>query len=465
MDYNLFYHARKKTCVETNPKACNVNSTLQWMQQNGHPAGRAEWFAVFDCDMMPEPQFLRSLLGEAMRDPRTAMAVCPQNYYNIPTNDPLYQSMELQNTLDEPTRSSFGGTWCAGSGFLARRVAIDSIGGIPTESVCEDILCGYLLNGQGWNVVLVDLPLQWGLMPDSVESHIAQRRRWLVGSVQNGKIIEFCLGSKARGMSVPQRLAGGAYCFAPYVQCFLQPLTLLILPWIFAVSRADQPYESLWWLCFWGFFYRAVLFANIWVETKWTSRHALMQKDYSHYWLWATIAPSVVAEILPRTLGPYRRQSVPFVSSGSIQTSLSERSSRLRVPMRKRIAAILLKREYFVNTFMAINAIVSLSVLLWIDLGHIRAGSSASMVLISHSLSPNLYWERHVSFFIPILYALFPPDVPERREMMERDRKGAWRVKKEYKKPQVDRWAFMLELQVWFGLVWSAAAFLLINLH
>jgi cellulose synthase/poly-beta-1,6-N-acetylglucosamine synthase-like glycosyltransferase len=229
----LSYYAREKSILsEINPKACNINSTLKWLEQSGSCEGRSEWFAVLDCDMMPESNFLPALLRHAVHDPQIAMAVPPQNYYN----DPLYQTMEVQNTLDEPVRNSFRGTWCAGSGFLARRTAIDAIGGFPTSSLCEDILCGFLLNGQGWRVLYVDQPLQWGLVPGLIDAHIAQRRRWAVGSIQNAKILKLCCSRKMQCMSVAQRLAAFSYCFAPFVQYITQPLLFLLLPWSFILA-------------------------------------------------------------------------------------------------------------------------------------------------------------------------------------------------------------------------------------
>lgn len=465
---NLFYFARDKPQrVELNPKAHNINNTLEWVQQS-NVLGKSDFVAVLDCDMMPEPEFLVVLLSYMIEDPRIAMAVPPQNYYNIPVNDPLYQSMDVQNKLDEPARNRFGGAWCAGSGFLARHVAIDSIGGFPDESLCEDILCGFKLNGQGWRVVFVDQALQWGLMPDSIEAHIAQRRRWAVGSVQNAKALKFCFGRRVRSMSIAQRLAGFSYCFNPFGQYILQPVTLLLLPWSFAfgMSRVFYPdHEALKSLLFWNLVSQVIAFSKCQVEATFAPRHTLLQREFGQYWLRGIVAASVFTEALPKRLKfASRIGRLPFISSGSIKSDLAERSRHARPPLTRRLKIILLDRRYIANTILAVNAVSSFAVVLLNDLRQIRgSGSSPKMVLLSNSLSPVVEWQGQLSFFIPIIYAMFPPDVPQRRSMMKLDSDGVWRVQEGYRKVRQDGWGLLLELQAYASLVWGLVTFLWIN--
>ena len=60
-----------------------------------------------------------------------------------------------------------------------RRVALESIGGFPTESLSEDICCSATLLGEGWKTAFVPEVVQYGSVPESYLGHIKQRTRWV----------------------------------------------------------------------------------------------------------------------------------------------------------------------------------------------------------------------------------------------------------------------------------------------
>jgi cellulose synthase/poly-beta-1,6-N-acetylglucosamine synthase-like glycosyltransferase len=60
-----------------------------------------------------------------------------------------------------------------------RRVALESIGGFPTESLAEDICCSATLLGEGWKTAFVPEVVQYGSAPESYLGHIKQRTRWV----------------------------------------------------------------------------------------------------------------------------------------------------------------------------------------------------------------------------------------------------------------------------------------------
>src|SRR5581483_126573 len=101
----------------THAKAGNINHALT--QTHG------DFIAIFDADHVPYPQFLDRVLGR-FADERVALVQTPQEFYNL---DSVF--------------------WC-GSNAVLRRAAIDSIGGIATETITEDIHTTIKLHRAGW---------------------------------------------------------------------------------------------------------------------------------------------------------------------------------------------------------------------------------------------------------------------------------------------------------------------------
>ena len=89
----------------------------------------------------------------------------------------VIQFQEVQNLQKDVLRSNLAG----GSDYVARRVAIENIGGILENTISEDWIASLKLHHVRWEIVYVNELLQWGLMPDSFAGHIRQRQRWQEG--------------------------------------------------------------------------------------------------------------------------------------------------------------------------------------------------------------------------------------------------------------------------------------------
>lgn len=68
---------------------------------------------------------------------------------------------------------------CTGTGYVARRGAIEQIGGWPLAYAGEDYMCSALVTGAGLGVIFVRAPLQTGLAPESMTALVKQRMRWV----------------------------------------------------------------------------------------------------------------------------------------------------------------------------------------------------------------------------------------------------------------------------------------------
>lgn len=192
------------------------NTTLYIPAPRSPPS---EFIAGLDADMIPSPHWLRTMLPHLLCDPDVALACPPQTFYDIPTNDPLTQTMDQFSGITELVNDAVGHADCLGSGYVARRAAVQGIGGFPVESLSEDICCSATLLGAGWKTRFVETPLQYGSVPDSYAAHVKQRTRWFVGHVQTAALFRLRLfGQRGRMLSLKQRLAGLVFDLRQLVQ-------------------------------------------------------------------------------------------------------------------------------------------------------------------------------------------------------------------------------------------------------
>lgn len=143
----------------------------------------SEYVAGLDADMIPEPQWLRTMMPHLMDEPKMALVCPPQTFYDLPVNDPLTQTMSHFAGITEVVNDALGHADCLGSGYVARRTALESINGFPVESLSEDVCCSATMLGAGWKTGFVHETLQYGSVPESFFAHVKQRTRWVSSKV------------------------------------------------------------------------------------------------------------------------------------------------------------------------------------------------------------------------------------------------------------------------------------------
>ena len=125
------------------------------------------------------------------RDPAIACVQTPQFFFNkdsVLTNlglfDLVADDQRLFFDVIMPARDAWGAAFCCGTGFLMRRSALEAIGGIPTGSICEDMLTSIELKRRGLKTIYLKEELCIGLAPESVKAFFVQRVRWARGNIQ-----------------------------------------------------------------------------------------------------------------------------------------------------------------------------------------------------------------------------------------------------------------------------------------
>ena len=200
----LFYTTRTSRS-EAWAKAKNLNHGRHFVGKL--LGGPSEYLAALDVDMIPESHWLRALIPHMLLDPKLALVNPPQVFYNIPKGDPLFQSIAVFYKIWEVIKDRTGSAWCTGSGYVARASAIDDIGGIPTESISEDLLLSNLLLAAGWHTAYIPETLQYGLVPNTYSGHIRQRNRWTLGIIN---LLSNMQGSRLRTLTRHQQFSSTA---------------------------------------------------------------------------------------------------------------------------------------------------------------------------------------------------------------------------------------------------------------
>ncbi|KAL8991753.1 MAG: hypothetical protein Q9169_007682 [Polycauliona sp. 2 TL-2023] len=234
------HYATRNVKHSTHSKAANLNFGLN--ETVSLPGGSAPYLAVLDVDMMPSPHWLRTMLAPLLSDPSAAQASPFQRFYNIAPNDPLSMSTVLMGlesvlVLQDAADSSL----CLGTGFLVRRAALDSINGFPEGSLTEDLLTTVALAAKGWHTVYVEGDLQWGLAPASFPGCLAQRMRLIAGITSFATYL--CSG-KAKDVPFAARLSGAIWGIVDIFSAVVWAISIFLLPVLVLSGHALLPSSS-----------------------------------------------------------------------------------------------------------------------------------------------------------------------------------------------------------------------------
>jgi cellulose synthase (UDP-forming) len=172
---------------------------------------KGELIAVFDADFIPTKNFLIRTVG-FFQNPQVGLVQTPQSFYN---SDPIARNLGLENVITpdeevfyrqiELMKDGVESVVCCGTSFVARRTALEKVGGFVTESISEDYFTGIRLSAKGYSLIYLDEKLSAGLAAENIAAHLTQRLRWARGTLQAFFIDSNPLTIK--GLNFIQRLA------------------------------------------------------------------------------------------------------------------------------------------------------------------------------------------------------------------------------------------------------------------
>lgn len=457
---NVFYMQRQKIPgVPHHFKAGNLNYGLDAV--HNLPGGAGEFMAALDADMIPEQHWLRAIMPHMILDPKMGLACPPQLFYNVPKGDALCQSLDFFVHVSETVKDVMGVAWCTGSGYIARREALDSIGNFPRGSLAEDVATSTLMLGKGWHTAFVHEALQYGTVPEDFGAHLKQRTRWAIGTVDTSIKLNFCLfGKQISKMTIYQRLCSFMYAFLSIFNVFLL-LSLFAMPIVLMWNKPLVAYSNnsqLRWLiraCF------AALVSNRLSELilYLPAGYGTGQRgNRSQIWMSPYIAICLIRSfILPKWLGG---QIQAFKSTGSIESALNERFAGKRAPVYRRLWTFI--ANYMVSFHIAYVYFVLAAVVLSSYRCFLHNGLRTQLIcLLTHAFWPPLAWVIVCSaFWVPITYACDPPNMPDREALLDRDPKtGIAHPKKEARKLKNSSQTVWFEFEYSLTSLYTAVCF------
>lgn len=207
-------------------KAGNMN--------NGLKVSSGEFIAIFDADFVPYRHFLRRTLP-FFSDDSIGIVQTPQHFFNV---DPVQSNLGLENIwpdeqrlfFDEiaPSRDAWDVSFCCGSCSIARRKAVDAIGGFPTESITEDLLTTLSMLNKGYKTRYLNERLSMGLAAENLTGYFVQRERWCQGGIQTLYLYNGPL--RGPGLTLFQRIM---FLPASWLVQYLVRFTILLVPIVY----------------------------------------------------------------------------------------------------------------------------------------------------------------------------------------------------------------------------------------
>ncbi|KAL1878455.1 hypothetical protein Plec18167_004527 [Paecilomyces lecythidis] len=458
---NLYYMARQKIPgVPHHFKAGNLNYGLE--QTHLLPGGPGQFMAALDADMIPEQDWLRAVLPHLLIDDKMALACPPQLFYNTPPSDPLAQSLDFFVHVIEPIKDALNVAWCTGSGYVVRREALDDIGNFPLGSLAEDVATSTMMLGKGWKTAYVHEPLQFGTVPEDFGSHLKQRTRWAIGTIETAIKLNFCLyGDKVKRMTSAQRFSGFLYATLSWY-------TILLTASLFAIPI----------ILLWG--KPLVAFSNM-VQLRWLIRacfattitnricefilfipagyHTGQRGSRYQLWMAPYIALCIVRSfLLPTWLGG---QTQAFKPTGSLSSALEERDPQRRKNLPRRLFTILFNYMagfHLIFVYATLVGVVLVSYRCFFETSGVK---NTLICLVIHAFWPPLtFLFLCTSLWTPIAYAIDPPSMPDREELLKRDPKtGVAHPTERSKKIAFGAQSAWFELEYSLGTIFTILVF------
>ncbi|KAI1415824.1 glycosyltransferase family 2 protein [Hypoxylon sp. FL1857] len=433
---NLFYTARVKE-GPAGYKAGNLNHAVEFIKTLlGSPAS---FIAGLDADMIPEKRWLRAVLPHLLLDTTMGVATPKQCFYNVPTNDPIFQSNKISWAVTDIVRDSLDCAWNSGSGYVLRRAALEDIGGFSMGSVTEDVYSSMMMLSKGWKSAYLAESLQFGLVPSSYLGHIKQQTRWNIGGIQLGLNFGFYLSNSHTGrLNFKQRLCGFWSLTSAY-RHILDIVELFIMPtFLFGHSQPHHKLETL------NRFARVSCIASL---THWLHdcgrgwiigyRTALRESGLQLYMAPYYVISITRSFVLPRGLGG---TEPGFKATGSIADSMDERCASRRAPLRRRIKHTVFGCGVWVHVLLIIyymSYILSHMRRIVLQAATTHASQqgrieSQSMLWMEIAwLAPRLL-KVLATCLTPLRYMCFPPNDPARDELLgKREEKTGARYPKD----------------------------------
>lgn len=224
-------------------------------------------------------------------------------------------------------------------------------------------------------------------------------------------------------MSVFQRLSGFVYTVSALFTIFFTA-SLLTMPIVLISGGTLIPYanyDQLRLLARLCFFALAANRLNEWSMTL-PAGYRLGQRDTgAMFWMAPYHSIAIIRSfILPRWLGG---KVGAFSSSGSLQSELNERNPILRANLYRRIRGIVFGSGVWMHILYILFCVTAVTVSTARGIIINRGSLEETLVyMLTHACWPPLLWFIVLTAcWMPVKYAIWPPNMPDREELLDRN--------------------------------------------
>ncbi|HQP33596.1 MAG TPA: glycosyltransferase [Polyangiaceae bacterium] len=241
--------AISKKCVEQMRKQGIDAVYVRRPDRVGYKAGaldyglrraKGELVAMFDADFIPQPEFLKAIVGE-FQDPTVGMVQARWGHMN--RDHSLLTKVQAlmldgHHLVENRARFAAGRLFnFSGTGGMWRRAAIDDAGGWQHDTLTEDLDLSYRAQLKGWRFVYREDVMTPAELPEDVSSLRAQQYRWAKGTVQTArKLLGRVLTSH---LSLPQRIEALFHLTPHFAYPLMVLLSVLLLPALILSPATD----------------------------------------------------------------------------------------------------------------------------------------------------------------------------------------------------------------------------------
>ncbi len=206
----------------------------------GLTTSKGELIAIFDADFVPQPDFLREVVGH-FQNARIGMVQTRWGHMNRDAN--LFtqvQALMLDGHHMVENRARFGAGHMfnfSGTGGIWRRAAIEAAGGWQHDTLTEDLDLSYRAQMAGYRFVYRSDVLTPSELPEDMSAFRAQQFRWAKGTVQTArKLLKRVTTSK---LPLGQRVEACFHMLPHFAYPMMVLLTLLLLPALICMPATD----------------------------------------------------------------------------------------------------------------------------------------------------------------------------------------------------------------------------------
>lgn len=211
----------------------------------GMDRSTAEFFAIFDADFRPEPDFLEKLMPHFV-DTNVAVVQARWEFSNRRSSLlTRFQGIFLDAhfVVEQVARSSAGLFFnFNGTAGIWRRTALEDAGSWSPDTVTEDLDASYRAQRRGWRFVYVNHYTVPSELPEHLTAFKSQQHRWTKGGVQ---VARKQLGAVLRS-NLPGRVKAEAFSHLTigFVHPLLVTFAVLFVPYLYFMGQA--PMHWIW---------------------------------------------------------------------------------------------------------------------------------------------------------------------------------------------------------------------------